>query len=99
MACWGPDSWGESTPPAGTFTAVSADGINSSVGAHTCGVRTDSTLGCWGSDLLGQGTPITGTFVGVSAGHGHNCATRPDATTVCWGGNLDGQTTVPAGFG
>jgi alpha-tubulin suppressor-like RCC1 family protein len=40
VVCWGNDSYGQSTPPEGTFMQVS-------VGQkHTCGVRTDGTVVC-----------------------------------------------------
>ncbi|MEI9936381.1 MAG: RCC1 domain-containing protein [Pseudomonadota bacterium] len=35
--------FGESVPPSGTFTQVSA-GLH-----HSCGVRTDGTVACWGA--------------------------------------------------
>ena len=66
VACRGPDgSFGEATPPDGTFQQVSASG-----GLHTCGVKTDGTLACWGLDTDGQATPPGGTFQQVSAGLG-----------------------------
>ena len=54
--------YGQATPPAGTFTQVSAGMY------HTCGVRTDGTLACWGNNNSGQATPPGGTFTQVSAG-------------------------------
>ena len=49
LACWGDNDDGQATPPAGTFTQVSA-GVS-----HTCGVRTDGTLACWGDERLRAG--------------------------------------------
>ena len=82
---------GEATPPAGTFTQVSA-GFE-----HTCGVRTDGTLACWGDDTFGQATPPSGTFIQVSAGNSHTCALQVDGTLACWGLNGPAGGDVPAG--
>jgi alpha-tubulin suppressor-like RCC1 family protein len=54
LACWGDNSRGQATPPAGPFAAVSAGGI------HTCGMKTDGTVACWGSNSGGQATPPAG---------------------------------------
>jgi alpha-tubulin suppressor-like RCC1 family protein len=51
IACWGDNSSGEATPPAGTFASVSA-GYN-----FACGVRTNGTIACWGENLAGNATP------------------------------------------
>ena len=56
VACWGDNTYGQATPPAGTFTAVSAGRF------HTCGVKTDATVACWGRNGNGQSTPPAGTF-------------------------------------
>jgi hypothetical protein len=98
VACWGDDSYGKATPPAGTFTQVSA------AYHHTCGVRTDGTLACWGGDSYGKATPPAGTFTQVSAGTEHTCGVGTDGTLACWGSNYDitgtvwvGQATPPTG--
>ena len=44
VECWGHDEYGQATPPAGTFSQVSAGEH------HTCGVRTDGSVVCWGND-------------------------------------------------
>jgi alpha-tubulin suppressor-like RCC1 family protein len=99
LACWGagttntgtwPD-FGQSIPPAGTFTQVSAGGYNS------CGLKSNGTLACWGDNSAGQSTPPAGTFTQVSAGNGHTCGLKSDGTLACWGRNVDGESTPPGG--
>ena len=43
VACWGNDSSGQASPPAGAFAQVSAAEY------HTCGLRADDTVACWGT--------------------------------------------------
>ena len=54
VACWGRNLEGQSTPPAGTFTALGAGGD------HTCGIKTDGSATCWGNDSSGEATPPPG---------------------------------------
>ena len=97
VACWGINSSGEATPPAGQFASVSTGGF------HNCGLKQDSTVACWGQNGHGQATPPTGEFASVSAGGRHTCGLRADGTPVCWGkntnrhGGFSGQATPPAG--
>ena len=44
VACWGLGLDGQSSPPEGVFTSVSAGLF------HTCGVRPDGSVECWGRD-------------------------------------------------
>jgi alpha-tubulin suppressor-like RCC1 family protein len=79
---WGNDENGESTPPEGAFTQVSADYD------HTCGLKTDGTLLYWGNDEHGESTPPEGTFLQVAAGGYHTCAVRTNHTMTCWGAQV-----------
>jgi Regulator of chromosome condensation (RCC1) repeat len=92
VACWGDNTSGQATPPAGAFTQVAAGD------SHTCGVRSDGTVACWGANGQGQATPPAGAFTQVSAGGGHNCGVGTDGTAACWGGNGQGQATPPPFF-
>ena len=47
VACWGSDTAGQATPPAGSFVSVSAGWD------HTCGVRSDGSVACWGRQARG----------------------------------------------
>ncbi len=48
LDCWGHNGVGQSTPPAGTFTQVTAGNLN------TCGLRANGYWTCWGSNGYGQ---------------------------------------------
>ena len=79
--CWGSESNGKSSPPAGAkFTTISAGSD------HTCALLADGTPVCWGADLRGQSSPPAGEkFTDISAGFGYTCALRQDGTPSCWG--------------
>ena len=77
--CWGSDTHGQATPPAGTFTDIAADRD------HTCGIRTDGTVQCWGSNSYGESDPPPGRFVDIAAGGYFSCGIRTDGTALCWG--------------
>ena len=101
VACWGNNDQGQATPPAGTFTSISA----SMDGRRTCGVRTDGSATCWGAGIrLGIVLPEhrmpvllepDGRFSTISAGDQHVCGTRPGGDVVCWGRNRRGQAMPP----
>lgn len=99
LVCWGCNTWGEATPPDGTFMQVEAGGDGS------CAIRTDGTLVCWGRYCPGNETicsPYAGTFQQVSMGsfEGEDlnaCALKSDGHVLCWGGNAWGQTNAPSG--
>jgi hypothetical protein len=91
IACWGDDSVGQATPPAGTFTAVSAGS------SAACGLKTDGTIACWGDNSYGEASPPAGKFTSLSAGGNYACGIRADGTLACWGGDTPGGATAPAG--
>jgi hypothetical protein len=80
LTCWGDNAYGQSSPPAGTFTSVSSGFY------HSCAVRTNGSVACWGWNGYGQTSPPAGTFKSVTAGYAHTCAVRADDAAVCWGG-------------
>lgn len=95
LACWGNNSSGKSSPPAGTFSTVSAGG------RHACGIRPypyGTTVTCWGANGRGQATPPEGNFHRVSAGGFHTCGVTYDAI-ACWGRNGSGQANPPGVVG
>ena len=84
IECWGSDSYGQSTPPSGTFTDVAAGYY------HTCGIDDSGSIECWGRNNNGQSTPPSGTFTDVALGYQHTCGiicnnAVVDCTGVCGG--------------
>ena len=91
VVCWGDDSSGQSTPPAGEFVSVTAGTF------HSCGVRTGGSVVCWGDVAWwGKATPTEGEFASVSAGRAHNCGLMTDGTVDCWGQDDFGHEIVVA---
>jgi Regulator of chromosome condensation (RCC1) repeat len=81
--CWGNDSAGETHPPPGKFTEVSAgDG-------YACGIRLNKTVTCWGDNRDGIQQVPTGSFKQVVAGSSlstdYACALRVAGKLTCWG--------------
>ena len=91
VQCWGSDSSGQSSPPAGRFTQVSAGGY------HTCGLTAAGAVQCWGWDSSGQSSPPAGRFTQVSAGGYHTCGLTAAGAVQCWGRDSYGQSSPPAG--
>ena len=103
VACWSdyPALFGETSPPPGTFTRLSAGGD------AACAVRTDGSLACWG-DMVGFGPIPSGGFIDVAVGGGAEgnfvCAIRVTGHLVCWGDPTgynyqpDGQIRPPSGI-
>ena len=81
VLCWGDNSNGQSTPPAGeVFVQLTAGQF------HTCGLRAAGTVKCWGSNAWGQlNVPATETYVQVTAGNQETCGVRTDGTVKCYG--------------
>ncbi len=76
--CWGRNSDGEATPPAGeTFSQIA-------VGTYsTCGLRGDGSVDCWGEGKYASlGSARSGSFEELL---GHSCGRRADGTVRCWG--------------
>ena len=101
VVCWGDDRWGQSTPPKGSFTTVSAGFFSS------CGLKSDGAVACWGRNQppnysLISGVPTSGMFVDVKVGHyindEHACALSNTGSVTCWGSNVYKQTEVPSGI-
>jgi len=93
LACWGDNSFGQSSPPAGSFTQVSAGYL------HNCALRSDRSVACWGFNDAGQTSSPAGAFTQVSAGSWHHsCGVAADGSLRCWGDNSKGQSSPPPGI-
>ncbi len=92
VTCWGNDSWGQSTVPAGLTNPRT---VTAGTG-HTCALD-DNGVTCWGQNNYGQSTVAAGLVnpSAVAAGGQHTCAVDDNGVT-CWGNS--GLTTVPAGL-
>ena len=91
VQCWGDDTHGQSSAPAGTFLSISARG------SLTCGLRYTGAVECWGRNEFGQANPPAGSFTSVSSGYHHACGLRDTGDVECWGRNREGQSTAHAG--
>src|SRR6185312_5857983 len=94
--CWGDNSSGETTIPAGLQPVTEAV----TGGGFTCALTVQGTVVCWGYDGNGQ-TDVPSGLSGVtqiSAGQYDACARKTDGTVVCWGFDFDGEANVPAGL-
>jgi alpha-tubulin suppressor-like RCC1 family protein len=94
ITCWGRDSDGQASPPAG-LTAIQ-------IGAgddHNCAIESDGSVTCWGNNGDGQASPPAGlTATQIVAGVRHTCAIEPNGSVTCWGDNGDGQSSPPGGL-
>lgn len=99
---WGDNTFGQTTIPAGDYTAVES-GFT-----HVIGLLADGSVALWGTDfgvLIGRGdfgtltppTPNSG-FTAVAAGGTHNMALKSDGSVVLWGTDL-GPIAVGSDFG
>jgi hypothetical protein len=88
---WGNNRFGQTTVPAGTYTAIAAGNY------HSLALKTDGTLVGWGNNGNGEATVPAGTYTAIAAGGSHSLALKADGTLVAWGYNFFGQTNVPAG--
>jgi alpha-tubulin suppressor-like RCC1 family protein len=78
--CWGNNSGGQATPPAGmTFTAVSVAPSN------TCGLASDGSVTCWGTGTCVAGQTQAGPFTKMCATYNAACGIKSDGTVECWG--------------
>ena len=91
IVCWGYDSSGQASPPAGSFVSVSSGSF------HSCALDASGVATCWGSDASGKATPPVGTYSLVSAGNQHSCAIRTNGMVVCFGSDGMGQSSSPEG--
>jgi alpha-tubulin suppressor-like RCC1 family protein len=78
ITCWGDNTYGQSTPPAGTGYRKVTTGQY-----HSCALDAQGSAVCWG-DLPGMPIP-PGAFIDVAAGFWQTCGLRGNGTVACWG--------------
>jgi alpha-tubulin suppressor-like RCC1 family protein len=95
LACWGDNSLGQLTIPAGVGTVKQL----SAGGRHSCVVKADDSVACWTYNFVGQSTVPAGlgTVKQIAAGLYHTCAIKTDDSLACWG--YPGFAAVPAALG
>ncbi len=99
--CWGSNSAGESTPPAGLGGIIDVTGYTGVAGiGNTAGVSlallNDGTLTRWGSAAHAVPSGLTG-IVQVEGGRYHCLARKGDGTVVQWG-SVNPFQSVPAAY-
>jgi CSLREA domain-containing protein len=96
LTCWGDNSAGQTSIPAGLGTVTSVATSN----FETCAVKTDSTLACWGSNSVTYPVPAgLGPVRRVQLNTNGACAIKVDGTVACWGLAGWAPFQVPAGLG
>ena len=95
--CWGEDWYGQSSGPAGPFTAITTFDRNS------CGVLSQGGIECWGEWAPHQSEQLaesSESYTSLAVGKGHLCALKEDGVVECWTdahGADDGLDRAPAG--
>ena len=91
LRCWGSDSWGQASPPEGSFAQVA-------VGTYySCGVGTDGALSCWGEDSAGQASPPGGAYIHTEASVYGSVGISSAGVISYWGAPLYSLGNPPAG--
>lgn len=91
IACWGDDTWGQATPPAGTFTDIAAGRMT------LCAIHSSGELECWGRGLYGAAEAPEGRYTALAIGGDTGCAiSAHDGELTCWGADLGEPPDVPA---
>ncbi len=92
VECWGYDDHGETLPPTGRYSVVSAGAIMS------CALDEAGLATCWGSDSHDLLLVPTGSLSMISAGDFHVCGVHAeDEDAVCWGQNWLSEATPSGG--
>ena len=91
LECWGSNEFGQSDPPAGQYSEVSAGST------HTCALTVAGEVRCWGAPNDARIAAPQGRYTSIDAGYDHTCALSESGEIACWGWNEDGQATPPSG--
>ncbi len=95
LQCWGNNSFGQATPPSGSFFDVAAGT------GFTCAIEDDGDsadggpVECWGTNDLGQTDAPSGTdFIQIETSQIGTCARHADWILECWGSVPSGVPTT-----
>ena len=86
LACWGDDTYGQTTPPSGNLFSGLSVGER-----HSCALGQDNKLVCWGDADSGRSLAPYGLFASPTSYANHNCALRSGPMLTCWGVNESGE--------
>ncbi len=91
IACWGDDTWGQASPPSGTFSDIAAGRMT------LCAIETGGELACWGRGLYGAANPPAGRYSTLAIGGDTGCAIAVEQRQLsCWGADLGEPPDVAA---
>jgi len=86
VECWGDDTYGQSTPPEGAFTSLSAVAHGSQdAPEHVCALRDDREIVCWGTAEEDVLSPRHGPYTAATTADRFACGLSPSGWMVCWG--------------
>jgi alpha-tubulin suppressor-like RCC1 family protein len=85
LTCWGSNAYGQSTPSAGSYSAVSTGR------RHACALDSFGVATCWGDNSYGERQAPAGNFISLAAGEDFTCGLSATGDLSCWG-------NVPAGL-
>ncbi len=86
ILCWGANTWGESSPPAGGgYRQVTVGDSAGGGGAHSCALASDSHVICWGDHSFGKCTPPDARFWSIDAAENYTCGVSTTGQVWCWG--------------
>ena len=91
LECWGSNEFGQSDPPAGQYSEVSAGS------RHTCALTVAGEVRCWGESSNARTAAPEGRYTSIDAGYDHTCALSDSGEIMCWGWDEDGPGTPPPG--
>jgi hypothetical protein len=79
LVCWGSNAYGQSTPSAGSYAAVSTGR------RHACALDSFGVATCWGDNSFGERQAPAGAFISLAAGEDFTCGLSATGDLSCWG--------------
>ncbi len=86
ITCWGGNTFGESTPPAGdAFLRLAVGDAAGGGGAHSCAIAADGHVTCWGDHSGGKCAPPDQPFARIDGAENYTCGVSAAGQVWCWG--------------